>query len=108
MGGGGPCSRRRTRRRTWRPTTGPTAGRATFQRRRTTGSTSAATRSLRNQFRTNEREFLMTGKRNQHMAGNREALRSGCFLFPCFALLVELLGADECLARDKEVPATVI
>ena len=45
---------------------------------------------------------------NQHMAGKHELLRSGCLLFPCFALLVGLLGADECLARDKEVPATVI
>ena len=42
------------------------------------------------------------------MAGKHELLRSGCLLFPCFALLVGLLGADECLARDKEVPATVI
>ena len=42
------------------------------------------------------------------MAGKHELLRSGCLLFPCFALLVGLLGADECLARDKEAPATVI
>src|SRR6516162_11927020 len=50
----------------------------------------------------------MPGRRNQHMAGRHELLRSGCLLFPCFALLVGLLGADECLARDKKVPATVI
>src|SRR6516225_2488374 len=50
----------------------------------------------------------MPGRRNQHMAGKHELLRSGCLLFLCFTLLVGLLGADECLARDKEVPATVI
>src|SRR6516162_1425181 len=58
MGGGGPCSRRRTLRRTWRLTTRPTVGRATFQRRRTTGCTFGDTRCLRNDGRNSNRRGL--------------------------------------------------
>lgn len=42
------------------------------------------------------------------MAGKHRLFRSGRLLFPYFAILVGLLGADECLARKKEAPATVI
>jgi plastocyanin len=42
------------------------------------------------------------------MAHKQELLGNGCLLVPCCALLVGLLGTGECLAREKEAPATVI
>lgn len=42
------------------------------------------------------------------MAHKQELLGNGCLLVSCCALLVGLPGTGECLAREKEAPATVI
>ena len=63
---------------------------------------------LKKPIRTNERECLSLAGGINIWRSKHELLGSGCLLVPCFALLVGLLGADECLAREKEVPATVI